>query len=181
MTAAPESAQEDPLARLQGESERAHQGFLDYFALGPDRTLKKLYEKYVLDSNRPPSQYTINHWSKVWRWSERLRRVSTLHAHNTVELLTDAHASAVEAYRADLEKSGQKIMHSALKMYELVESKLDQMTSQDITPSDLPGYLRVMLQAIQVGAEIRAQSLGLETVMMQLKENQSIQQTGATQ
>jgi len=73
--------------RLRGETAAAKQGFLDYLAMGPGRSLRKLYEEYrdpkkykqdMNSSEAPPTRQlsTIQMWSSAYNWVKRVNRVT---------------------------------------------------------------------------------------------------------
>lgn len=79
--------QSEALARLSGETARAHAAFLDYVRLGDGRSLRRLLEQYQAwhGENRPQSANkaptekpptlrlkTLADWSTRYRWQERL-------------------------------------------------------------------------------------------------------------
>jgi hypothetical protein len=73
----------DPLAQAAGESRRANQALRDYAAMGPERSLRRLHERYVQQpSNNPPTGFhapttsftTLSTWSLKHDWVARVER-----------------------------------------------------------------------------------------------------------
>lgn len=71
----------EALARVKGESDKAHTAFLDYIRLGPDRSLRKLHARYRVQSGgkagaetAPPTKRlnTLANWSSRYQWQKRL-------------------------------------------------------------------------------------------------------------
>ena len=59
------------------ETNRARQGFEDYYQMGPGRSIRKLIRTYnEVDTNNPPTKHhtTLAKWSKVHGWQERVRQ-----------------------------------------------------------------------------------------------------------
>ena len=57
------------------ETPKARKAFSDYYALGPGRSLKKLFEQYrAAPKGSVPTQRlaTINKWSSKWGWQQRV-------------------------------------------------------------------------------------------------------------
>lgn len=70
----------DALAQRDGEHDRAHAAFLDYFYLGPGRSLQKLCVRYRAQSEskagaKPPTRRkaTLDEWSARYEWQARLK------------------------------------------------------------------------------------------------------------
>ena len=79
----------DPLARARGESLRANQALCDYARMGEGRSLRKLHQRYVLQTAnnpltgiRPPtaSLATLGTWSMRFDWPARADRNDRLAA-----------------------------------------------------------------------------------------------------
>lgn len=89
---------ENPLAPIDGETDKANQGLHDYALMGRHRALKKLAEKYEEDERRrargdtsvpdPPtlSEYTINNWSAKYDWQNRVLQWEMLQRERDEEL-----------------------------------------------------------------------------------------------
>ena len=48
-----------------------HQGLADYLALGPDRSLDKLYRQYTKNMPKPPALVTLKSWSVKHSWQAK--------------------------------------------------------------------------------------------------------------
>jgi hypothetical protein len=79
----------DPLTRARGESARANQALCDYARMGEGRSLRKLHQRYILQSSnnpltgiRPPttSLATLGTWSMRFDWPARADRNDRLAA-----------------------------------------------------------------------------------------------------
>lgn len=67
----------DPLARIENETHRAHEAFVDYATMGVGRSMRKLirrYEEILATGHQPPTKSwnTLSAWSVTYRWQERV-------------------------------------------------------------------------------------------------------------
>lgn len=74
MDLTPDNLADDPLARLPDEPAPAHQAFIDYEAMGDERSLEKLAKWYQsgVKAGSTKRLNTLREWSARWNWQERV-------------------------------------------------------------------------------------------------------------
>jgi hypothetical protein len=120
--------------RLRGETAKAKRAFLDYLAMGPNRSLTKLCKMYreppyteAGGSNPPPTrqQKTIYAWSSAYNWVERVKQVTD---QQLEVILHEQRRALAQAYHERLAQPAERIktLNQIAEMIvdHLVENKL---------------------------------------------------------
>lgn len=58
--------------RIEGETKKAYRAFIDYCMMGPDRTIRKLYQACIEDVSRHHRLGTLLGWSTRHHWQDRV-------------------------------------------------------------------------------------------------------------
>lgn len=116
--------------KLRGETARAKRAFLDYLAMGPDRSLVKLCKMYreppyteAGGSNAPPTrqQKTIYTWSSAYGWVERVKQVND---QQLEVILHEQRRALATAYQERLAQPAERIK----VLNEIAEMIVDYLT-----------------------------------------------------
>jgi hypothetical protein len=77
------------------ETAKAAQAFADYVAMGPERSLRKLVEKY----HRPKSYLAqLNVWSTEYEWQARLKEMAEQQIAEAAGLRTETYVAIAREY-----------------------------------------------------------------------------------
>lgn len=103
-------SEQNPLARIEKESSKAHTAFCDYARMGAGRSLGKLHEQYTGDKSgqsrgkvgaeKPPTKHlsTLETWSSKHNWQDRVKVYDT---HIEAEKTAEAQRLRTEGLAAD--------------------------------------------------------------------------------
>jgi hypothetical protein len=162
--------QSKPISRREGESSRAFDALQDYAELGINRSVPRLYEKYLNEKRDPmPSKSTLYTWCSNFDWNTRIKGIESENAQKRMNNLNAVHTEAVEAYRQSVNQMGGSLMNAAAHLLLLVKERIKTLEASDISPQDVGSFVRAAVQASQLGVELRAQALGLDTLLEQVK------------
>jgi hypothetical protein len=109
------------------ETARARQGWLDYLALGDQRSLEKLVEQYQTRTEAAPTKQltTVKRWSRVHGWSDRLRahaneieRELRLAQTDAIREMNERHATIAKAATGKLVEWLQRLDGGTLTVME---------------------------------------------------------------
>lgn len=102
------------LEPLSGESPNAFQAFCDYVAMGYQRSLNKLVERYSQNPHESPTRQrkTLATWSRKFEWQRRLNDYQQM-------IAVQAQQGRIEAYNDHIEQ--------ALPMAQALLGSLNQM------------------------------------------------------
>lgn len=120
--------------RMRGETARAKRAFLDYLAMGPDRSLVKLCKMYrkppyteAGGNNAPPTrqQKTIYTWSSAYNWVERVKQVND---QQLEVILHEQRRALAAAYHERLAQPAERIK----VLNEIAEMIVDYLTEHKL-------------------------------------------------
>ncbi|MGH2351924.1 MAG: hypothetical protein ACRDI2_12915 [Chloroflexota bacterium] len=100
------------------ETARAKQAWADYLAMGPDRSLEKLAERYQNHTKTSPmvALRQLKEWSRRYGWQARLEEIAEREAWAAEE--------AESAYRRSIMAEGFGLAHERVKALKVLASAL---------------------------------------------------------
>lgn len=113
-----------------------HQGLADYLALGPDRSLQKLWELYKTTMVQAPALVTIELWSRKHEW---VRQASEYDAKVAAEVLDRTEEAAVE--------EGFDRTKALLEVAELALTKATAALNTDTLTADTPAEVKALIDS----------------------------------
>jgi hypothetical protein len=119
------------VATLPKESAKAYQAFVDYVNLGPQRSLRKLVERY----NKPPTYLRqLAVWSTEYGWQDRIKAMAAEQLTSATELKTTTYVNILgEYHRRISDEPRRQIMElNALHgIYDRVKPETPQSSGGD--------------------------------------------------
>lgn len=129
---------EDPLARMKGESAKANIALRDYWRMGPGRSLRKLlarYDKQAASESQAEIPPTAK-WSTLCGWSAKFDWQRRIAARAAIQAAADAAkwAARREALREDEWEQSRKLLEVAGKI--LAEAPMFVKNQRRLIPGE---------------------------------------------
>jgi hypothetical protein len=150
-----------PLARLPGETPKAHNALLVYAELGSDRSLEKT--RQALGKDSAGYVRTLETWSSQHRWQERVALHDALLAQERQRRIT-------EDYLEDIQEHQERYRHTGRELFavsRMLLSKIAQAAKDDEMPMNA-ATLHALVRGFQISAELEAHSLSLDRLLPML-------------
>lgn len=148
---------ENALARLPGESNKAHAALLAYAELGPGRSLAKLAQEWGKSGSYVGQ---LERWSAQHHWQDRVAAYDAHLARERLRAAAEAHKRAIEAHQERYNKVAKEL-HAVGRV---VLSQLAEALQSKSLPLNV-ATLHVVLKTFQVAAELEAHTLNLDQLL----------------
>jgi hypothetical protein len=136
--------------RLRGESSMAYAAFCAFRDLGPERNIRKAVDVAEKDEGKRNKRYGVwRNWCTSFRWRERAADY-------------DRHLEHLrqEEMRKTIEAQGEMHRKVTGKMLQVVEKKLDMMSPDELTQTNLTEWVNTAIRAEREAAGLVAGTNG---------------------
>lgn len=108
------------------------QAYIDYLAIGAERSLYKLYVIYTANTPKPPSLDTLKSWSKKYHWQSKLGTDCFGIEYEARKKSTELHAEDLYIKRKEFYEMGISLVRKAYAL--LLDVKItDKETMENIS------------------------------------------------
>lgn len=157
---------DNPIAQLPDETDKAYDAFLRYLNMGPERTIAAVARQI----NKHATQ--LKDWATDNRWVERVRQ------HNA-QVAREAQKRATEDYLKDVQEHRDRYMRTGKELHALSRALLGKV-AEGLNNGDIPintGTLNTVARCFQLSVDLEAHALSLDKLMTLLDTDEHSQES----
>ena len=165
--------------KLDAETDKNYEYFLHFLKLPhKERNMRDAVNSYRRVNGQEEKDSVPGAWieaRKRYRWTSRAREFDAFISGELNSYIEEDHLLALLSFKREQSNLSAKVLDAAFKMIEKAMERLENMDSNDIRASTLPGYLATAASIAKIGSDLQAGSISVGKILEMVNESGGVE------